>query len=135
MPEKISELERKIAQLEDDMETALMEQRFEDAGAIRKEKEAARKKYEKQVEKYHRDADKKKLVVGENEIAEIVSDWTKIPVKRLAEGEVARLNHMEKTLHKRVIEQEEAVKCSGKSSQKRTGRIKRSASSNPYSFS
>ena len=111
MPEKISELERKAAQLEDDMETALMEQRFEDAGAIRKEKEAARKKYEKQVEKYHRDADKKKLVVGENEIAEIVSDWTKIPVKRLAEGEAARLNR------------------SGKSSQKRTGRIKRSASS------
>lgn len=109
MPEKISELERKIAQLEDDMETALMEQRFEDAGAIRKEKEAARKKYEKQVEKYHRDADKKKLVVGENEIAEIVSDWTKIPVKRLAEGEAARLNRLEKILHKRVVGQEEAV--------------------------
>lgn len=109
MPEKISELERKVAQLEDDMETALMEQRFEDAGAIRKEKEAARKKYEKQVEKYHRDADKKKLVVGENEIAEIVSDWTKIPVKRLAEGEAARLNRLEKTLHKRVVGQEEAV--------------------------
>ena len=109
MPEKISELERKIAQLEDDMETALMEQRFEDAGAIRKEKEAARKKYEKQVEKYHRDADKKKLVVGENEIAEIVSDWPKIPVKRLAEGEAARLNRLEKTLHKRVVGQEEAV--------------------------
>ena len=109
MPEKISELERKAAQLEDDMETALMEQRFEDAGAIRKEKEAARKKYEKQVEKYHRDADKKKLVVGENEIAEIVSDWTKIPVKRLAEGEAARLNRLEETLHKRVVGQEEAV--------------------------
>lgn len=109
MPEKISELERKDAQLEDDMETALMEQRFEDAGAIRKEKEAVRKKYEKQVEKYHRDADKKKLVVGENEIAEIVSDWTKIPVKRLAEGEAARLNRLEKTLHKRVVGQEEAV--------------------------
>lgn len=109
MPEKISELERKAAQLEDDMETALMEQRFEDAGAIHKEKEAVRKKYEKQVEKYHRDADKKKLVVGENEIAEIVSDWTKIPVKRLAEGEAARLNRLEKTLHKRVVGQEEAV--------------------------
>ena len=109
MPEKISELERKAAQLEDDMETALMEQRFEDAGAIRKEKEAVRKKYEKQVEKYHRDEDKKKLVVGENEIAEIVSDWTKIPVKRLAEGEAARLNRLEKTLHKRVVGQEEAV--------------------------
>ena len=109
MPEKIGELERKVAQLEDNMETALMEQRFEDAGAIRKEKEAARKKYEKQVEKYHRDADKKKLVVGENEIAEIVSDWTKIPVKRLAEGEAARLNRLEKTLHKRVVGQEEAV--------------------------
>lgn len=109
IPEKIGELERKAAQLEDNMETALMEQRFEDAGAIRKEKEAVRKKYEKQVEKYHRDADKKKLVVGENEIAEIVSDWTKIPVKRLAEGEAARLNRLEKTLHKRVVGQEEAV--------------------------
>lgn len=109
IPEKIGELERKVAQLEDNMETALMEQRFEDAGAIRKEKEAVRKKYEKQVEKYHRDADKKKLVVGENEIAEIVSDWTKIPVKRLAEGEAARLNRLEKTLHKRVVGQEEAV--------------------------
>lgn len=109
MPEKIGELERKVAQLEDNMETALMEQRFEDAGAIRKEKEAVRKKYEKQVEKYHRDADKKKLVVGENEIAEIVSDWTKIPVKRLAEGEAARLNRLEKILHKRVVGQEEAV--------------------------
>ena len=109
MPEKISELECKIAQLEDDMETALMEQRFVDDGAIRKEKEAARKKYEKQVEKYNRAAEKKKLVVGENEIAEIVSDWTKIPVKRLAEGEAARLNRLEKTLHKRVVGQEEAV--------------------------
>ena len=109
IPEKIGELERKVAQLEDNMETALMEQRFEDAGAIRKEKEAVQKKYEKQVEKYHRDADKKKLVVGENEIAEIVSDWTKIPVKRLAEGEAARLNRLEKTLHKRVVGQEEAV--------------------------
>ena len=121
MPEKISELERKAAQLEDDMETALMEQRFEDAGAIRKEKEAVRKKYEKQVEKYHRDAGKKILVVGENEIAEIVSDWTKIPVKRLAEGEAARLNRLEKTLHKRVVGQEEAVSAGARAV--RRGRV------------
>ncbi len=47
--------------------------------------------------------------MGEDEIADIVSGWTKIPVKRLAEGEAARLRRLESTLHKRVIGQEDAV--------------------------
>ena len=51
------------------------------------------------------------LTVNENSVADIVSDWTKIPVKRLTEGETKRLAALEKELHKRVIGQEEAVKA------------------------
>ena len=54
---------------------------------------------------------RKNLTVNENSVADIVSDWTKIPVKRLTEGETKRLAALEKELHKRVIGQEEAVKA------------------------
>lgn len=109
MPHKIGELEQEITELEHRLEQALMEQRFQDAKAAKEEKAQLVKKHEKLVAKYHKDANRKELIVGENEIAEVVSDWTKIPVKRLAEGEAARLTRLEKTLHKRVIGQEEAV--------------------------
>ncbi|MDO4275291.1 MAG: ATP-dependent Clp protease ATP-binding subunit [Eubacteriales bacterium] len=54
---------------------------------------------------------RKPLVVNEASVADIVSDWTKIPVQRLTEGETRRLAHLEKELHKRVIGQEDAVKA------------------------
>jgi ATP-dependent Clp protease ATP-binding subunit ClpB len=56
-----------------------------------------------------RSKNRKKLVVGETEIAEVVSKWTKIPIRRLTEGEAERLRRLEKTLHKRVVGQEDAV--------------------------
>lgn len=92
MPENIRELEHAIEQRKEELEQALMEQRFEDASGAKAEKQAAEAKYQKLVKKYHRDAERKKLTVGENEIAEVVSGWTKIPVKKLAEGEAARLS-------------------------------------------
>lgn len=109
MPEKITELEQEIDRLEQELEDALAKQQFEEAGKLKSKRAEAQKRHEKIVAKYHKDADKKKPVVGENEIAEVVSEWTKIPVKRLTEGEATRLNKLEKTLHKRVIGQEEAV--------------------------
>ena len=57
----------------------------------------------------------KQLVVTEEDIAEVVSQWTKIPVKKLAESESARLNRLEETLHKRVVGQEEAVSAVARS--------------------
>ena len=57
----------------------------------------------------------KKVIVTENDIADVVSQWTKIPVQRLAESESARLNKLEQTLHKRVIGQDEAVTAVAKS--------------------
>jgi ATP-dependent Clp protease ATP-binding subunit ClpC len=72
----------------------------------RAEAEAACAKARKRME---RSKNRKKLVVGEAQIAEVVSKWTKIPVKRLTEGEAERLRRLEKTLHKRVVGQEDAV--------------------------
>ena len=75
----------------------------------------------KQIKKYHKDAEKKEPLVNENEIAEVVSSWTKIPVKKLTADESAKLAKLEKTLHKRVIGQEEAVSAVAKAV--RRGRV------------
>ena len=66
-------------------------------------------KIEKIREKWEKEKNSRKLVVGENEIADIVSDWTKIPVRKLAEEESERLLKLESILHERVVGQEEAV--------------------------
>ena len=108
-PKQICEAKARIKELEEEIENALSELRIEDAKAAREEKAQLEKLYDKQVKKYHKDADKKELFVGENEIAEVVSTWTKIPVKKLTEQEGARLAKLEKVLHKRVVGQEEAV--------------------------
>ena len=75
------------------------------------------KKHQCIIEKYRkkevRRNKRKNLTVNENSVADIVSDWTKIPVKRLTEGETKRLAALEKELHKRVIGQEEAVNAVG----------------------
>lgn len=108
-PEDLKRAEEAIKECEEKEECALAEGRFEDASNDKKEREAAENKRNKLMIKYQKDAAKKKAVVGSNEVAEIVSAWTKIPLKKLSEAESARLLKLEKILHKRVIGQEEAV--------------------------
>ena len=104
-----AELERRIADLLGDVEQAVREQDFEHAAELRKERMRLEEKLQKERAKTGRGRGKKALTVGENEIAQIVADWTKIPVSRLAETETQRLQKLEKILHKRVIGQDEAV--------------------------
>ena len=104
-----AELERRIADLLGDVEQAVREQDFEHAAELRKERMRLEEKLQKERAKTGRGRGKKALTVGENEIAQIVSDWTKIPVSKLAETETQRLQKLEKILHKRVIGQDEAV--------------------------
>lgn len=120
-PEHVMEMETEIGNLEQQLEDALIAQEFEQASEIKKEKENLTQKYEKAIKKYHKDAEKKQLSVGENEIAAVVADWTKIPVKKLTEDEAERLQKLEKTLHKRVVGQEEAVSAVAKAV--RRGRV------------
>ena len=120
-PKQIREVEFRLKELDDEIEEAVRNLHMEDAKAAKKEKEELLKLHEKQVKKYHRDADKKELTVGESEIAEVVASWTKIPVSKLTEQEGQKLAKLEKILHKRVIGQEEAVSAVAKAV--RRGRV------------
>ncbi len=108
-PRAAAELREQIFAKESELEEALFRSDLEGARRVKAEKEELEEKLKKQAARAERDRQRKQLTVGEDEIADIVSGWTKIPVKRLAEGEAARLRRLESTLHKRVIGQEDAV--------------------------
>ena len=120
-PEKIKELEKQIEDLEEDKEAAIKNEAYEEAGEIKKKQQKLRDKIAQIQNKWQSERDTKKLVVGENEIAGVVSGWTKIPVQKLAEEESERLRNLESILHGRVVGQEEAVTAVSKAI--RRGRV------------
>ncbi len=109
VPENLEKLQKEIADLAEAKENAIKEGDFEKAGAIQRGQEEQEKKLQRQRANLRKKNASKGLMVGEEDVAEVVSGWTKIPVQRLAEKESLRLLKLEKTLHKRVIGQEEAV--------------------------
>ena len=112
---------QEIRQAELDLEDALREGDIERARTLKSAKEDLELQWEKLNKKNQRADKRRKPVVGENEIAEVVAGWTKIPVSKLTENEAARLQKLEETLHKRVIGQEEAVSAVAKAV--RRGRV------------
>ena len=103
------------------MEEAILQGNLTLAGSIRSERQELKQTYESALTRYKRSLNRKKVAVGENEVADVVADWTHIPVKRLTEGEAVRLQHLEKSLHKRVIAQDEAIQAVAKAV--RRGRV------------
>lgn len=118
---RIKELEQEIKRLEDDKEKAIKAEAYEKAGEIKKQQEAMQEQLEREKLIDEKERTEKQLVVSDNEIAEIVATWTKIPVKKLAEEETERLKNLESILHQRVIGQEEAVAAVAKAI--RRGRV------------
>ena len=110
-----------IAQTEEELENALASGDIGQARACKEKKEELERSYEKLLQKNQKAAKNKKPVVGENEIAEVIAGWTKIPVNRLTESEAQRLQKLETVLHKRVVGQEEAVSAVAKAV--RRGRV------------
>ncbi len=104
-------LEQEIRDAEAEKEEAIKHADIEKAREARRRQNEAKEKLEKYRIREERKNKRKPLTVTENSVADIVSDWTKIPVQRLTEGETKRLAHLEKALHKRVIGQDEAVKA------------------------
>lgn len=115
VPEKIFDLEKTAQDLAVDLEEALVRGDVAEASLVRKERDEALKKLKQQKQRFQQKNADKKLVVTEEDIAGVVSQWTKIPVKKLAESESVRLNRLEETLHKRVVGQEEAVSAVARS--------------------
>lgn len=114
IPDNLETLKKEIGRLSDEKEAAIREGDFERAGLLQKEQEEQQEKLQRQKSRLEKKHAEKELTVEEEDVAEVVSGWTKIPVQRLAEKESQRLLKMEKILHKRVVGQEEAVKAVAK---------------------
>ena len=109
MPDKMKETAEQIAKIDVQIERSIRMEAFSQAGELKRNQDVLIKKYDKMKRQFDKNQRERKYVVGENEIAEVVAMWTKIPVKKLAEKESERLLKLESILHRRVIGQEEAV--------------------------
>lgn len=108
-PPEIRELEDKVNSLNKDKEEAIRTQEYEKAARIRDEEQKLKEELDNLKSKWQQNSMAKEKSVGAEEIAQIVSLWTGIPVKKLAQEESERLLNLEEVLHKRVIGQVEAV--------------------------
>ena len=104
-------IEKELKDLLDQKEMAIREADLEKAKEIQKRQKVLEEERDKLQKREENRSRRKNLCVTETSVADIVSDWTKIPVQRLTESESRRLSRLEKVLHKRVIGQEEAVKA------------------------
>lgn len=120
-PTSIKELEARIAELEQEKETAIKTEEFEQAAEIKKLQDGLRTSLKAAKRAWESTHDSGEIVVTADDVAEIVSRWTGIPVQSMQEEESQRLLHLEEVLHKRVIGQEEAVKALAKAV--RRGRV------------
>ena len=110
-PPDLKELEEKIKAFDDEMAAAINSQEFERAAKIRDEKREVQLELKKQKDGWQQRSSSTAGEVTANEIAEIVSGWTGIPVIELTKEESARLLNMENELHERIVGQDEAVKA------------------------
>ena len=121
VPEKLKKMQEELAEYDRKVEGFLKKREFDQAGIYRAEQEKLIHKYEKACEANRKKQEKDELKVTENDIAEVVAAWTKIPVKKLTETESERLMKLESILHKRVIGQDAAVSAVSKAI--RRGRV------------
>ncbi len=120
-PSEIDEYERQIAELESQKEKMVEAQKMSEVAPIMKQQAELTEKLTVAKSKWEKSKKRKKTTVTENDIAEVVAGWTKIPVKKLSEGEGQRLTKLESILHERVVGQKEAVSAVAKAV--RRGRV------------
>lgn len=113
-------LEESIKELEEELEEALVGSDFEEASKIKKNIEKTKKKIEK-TKIANRNKEEEILEITGDDVADVVSVWTKVPVSKITETESSRLLKLEDTLHKRVVAQDEAVDAVAKAI--RRGRV------------
>lgn len=114
VPENIVETEIRCGKLEQEKEAALKAGDIEKASELHREQKEAEKKLEQAKKRFNKKNEKKKVPVTEEDVADVISMWTRIPVTRLNESESERLKKLDKTLEKRVIGQEEAIQALSK---------------------
>lgn len=121
VPDKLKEITEQIKKMDLQIERSIRMEAFAQAAEIKRSQDVLVKKYERTRKRLESSADRKHVVIRENDIADVVAMWTKIPVQKLAQKESERLLKLEGVLHKRVIGQEEAVTAVAKAM--RRGRV------------
>ena len=120
-PENLKELEDKILEYEKEKDEAIRVQDFEKAAKLRDSEKMAKEKLEKDKQKWENKNNRSVTTLEEDDIADVIASWTKIPVKKITEDENEKLKHLEDSLHKRVVGQKEAVEAVAKAI--RRGRV------------
>ena len=110
-PPDMKQQEARLEALNKETEEAVAHEDFEKAAQLRDEKKKLQTEIAERREQWDQRRNDKMETVGEEDIAQIVSSWTGIPVTRMTEDEASRLLNLEKILHNRVIGQDEAVKA------------------------
>jgi len=109
VPDSIKDIRAEIIKKQDQIERSISIEAFDQASELKREQDALKKKLNKQIENYEKKKAQRALTIDENAIADVVSMWTKVPVKKLTAKESEKLIGLETTLHKRVVGQDEAV--------------------------
>ena len=113
-PDSLKELQEEIEKTKNEKEEAVLNQKFEKAAELRDTEKALREKFEKEQSKWKNKNTKSIVTITEENIAEVIANWTGIPAKKITEDENEKLKNLEKELHKRVIGQNEAVEAVSK---------------------
>jgi ATP-dependent Clp protease ATP-binding subunit ClpC len=108
-PPEVKGLEAEIETIKAQKERAIKDQDFEGAAAMRDKEKHAKEKLDAVLAAWRASREDKRVVVGEEDILQVVSKWTGIPLKRMEEGEAARLLALEEEMHRTIIGQKEAV--------------------------
>ena len=108
-PPQVKELSTRLESIEKEKEEAIKSQEFEKAARLRDEEKQLRESLENTRKEWKHQKGSDNTIVTEEDIAEVVSSWTGIPVSKMSLEESAKLLHLEEDLHKRVIGQEEAI--------------------------
>ncbi|HKL12657.1 MAG TPA: ATP-dependent Clp protease ATP-binding subunit [Halanaerobiales bacterium] len=110
-PNELKELNERIEEVEKEKEAAVKNQEFEKAAELRDKEKELEKELEELQEKWKQTKGRNDMVVETEDIAQIVSSWTGIPVTKLEETETKKLLQLEEHLHERVVGQDEAIKA------------------------
>ena len=122
IPIGLKEAKRALESVQQDKEAAIAEQQYEYAVELRDREVHLAEKIEQLEKNWQAEMSREKLVVGEEDITDVVSMWTGIPVSKLAADESERLLHMEEAIHQRIISQDEAITAVAKAVRRaRTG--------------
>ena len=120
-PDSLKKMQEEINAITKDKEEAVRSQKFEKAAKLRDEEKALKEKFENEEKKWKNKNTKTMVTITEENIADVIALWTGIPAKKITEDENERLRNLEKSLHERVVGQNEAVEAVSKAI--RRGRV------------